>query len=227
MFKRAPKMRAYDAALMDSICEELGAGASLIDITTRRRISRASVLSWVRDIPEAANKYTDARADQADAHADRILALADKLEKNLIDPNAARVILDAMKWSAAKLRPKVYGDRLDVAIESRAELLVLDYGRSGAPRPLLAPSQRMPLITSGDVQDAEIIEAAQPLITERKRIPKRERMKTWSAQRRAKYEANRAKHAALRAALRAQTKAAKAERRPTKRRPTKRRPTKR
>jgi hypothetical protein len=85
----------------------------------------------------------------------------------------------------------------------------------------------MPLITSGDVQDAEIIEAAQPLITERKRIPKRERMKTWSAQRRAKYEANRAKHAALRAALRAQAKAAKAERKPTKRRPTKRRPTKR
>ena len=31
-----------------------------------------------------------------------------------VNPNAARVAIDALKWTASRLLPKRYGDRLDV-----------------------------------------------------------------------------------------------------------------
>ena len=49
-----------------------------------------------------------AREKQADFYADEIITIADT------EPDAAiaRVRIDARKWTASKLRPKVYGDRV-------------------------------------------------------------------------------------------------------------------
>jgi len=54
--------------------------------------------------------YARAREDQADWHADEIVAIAD----TETDAAKARNRIDARKWKAAKLKPKVYGDRVNV-----------------------------------------------------------------------------------------------------------------
>jgi len=50
----------------------------------------------------------------ADADADKIADVAKRVEDGLLDPNAARVAIDAYKWSAGKRRPKRYGEKIEV-----------------------------------------------------------------------------------------------------------------
>ena len=59
--------------------------------------------------------YTRARQDGADALADKIRELAERVERGKLDPNAGRVAIDALKWIASKLKPRSYGDRLELA----------------------------------------------------------------------------------------------------------------
>ena len=52
-----------------------------------------------------------AREKQADFYADEIIGIADD---ESLDPNSRRIMIDARKWAASRLRPKVYGDKLVV-----------------------------------------------------------------------------------------------------------------
>ncbi len=47
--------------------------------------------------------------------ADEIRELAQRVERGKLDPNAGRVAIDALKWIASKLKPRSYGDRLELA----------------------------------------------------------------------------------------------------------------
>ena len=64
---------------------------------------------------EFSEKYARARQDGADALADKIRELAERVETGKLDPNAGRVAIDALKWIASKLKPRAYGDRLELA----------------------------------------------------------------------------------------------------------------
>jgi hypothetical protein len=50
----------------------------------------------------------------ADADADKIADVAQSVIEGGLDPNAARVAIDAYKWSAGKRRPRRYGEKLEV-----------------------------------------------------------------------------------------------------------------
>ena len=65
---------------------------------------------WLIKIEGLTDRYAHARQDQADTLADEITYIAD----TETDYNRARVRIDARKWIAAKLKPKKYGDRIDV-----------------------------------------------------------------------------------------------------------------
>lgn len=66
----------------------------------------------------AASKYTQARIDRADALADQVVNIADT-ENNW---GKARNMIEARKWVAAKLYPKVYSDRLDVHVTETVDI---------------------------------------------------------------------------------------------------------
>lgn len=57
-----------------------------------------------------ADRYARAREEQADHFVDEIITIADEAE----DPQKARLQIDARKWVAGKMRPKKYGDKIDV-----------------------------------------------------------------------------------------------------------------
>lgn len=67
----------------------------------RKTLSRTSLL---------ADKYDCARTDKADMIVDEIVEIADTDP----DPQRARNRIDARKWFSSKLKPKQYGDRIDV-----------------------------------------------------------------------------------------------------------------
>jgi hypothetical protein len=91
--------------------------------------------------------YARAREHRADARADRIDEICDELHRGKLDPNAARVLIDAEKWQAGKEMPKRYGDRVEV--DAKAGLVVVE-----TPTAIKALLEAMPELLSGKVLDA-------------------------------------------------------------------------
>jgi len=116
---------AFSAELADRICEEIANGRSLRAICSDPSMpGKATVFRWLAQEEGFRDQYARAREAQADALADEILDIADDgandtyvdedgRERTNTDVIArSRLRVDARKWIAAKLKPKVYGDKL-------------------------------------------------------------------------------------------------------------------
>ena len=105
----------YTQEIANIICDRLSDGKSLKSICEMEDMpSKATVYNWLDNNKEFLDKYTRAKEDSSDALADDIQDIADKVLDGTYNPNAARVAMDGKKWIAAKLKPKKYGDKLDV-----------------------------------------------------------------------------------------------------------------
>lgn len=105
----------YSREVADTILAQMSEGQSLRSICEQDGYpSERAVRAWaVKDKHGFADAYACAREMQADAHADMIVDAARDVLEGRLDPNAARVAIDALKWTASKLKPKSYGDRLE------------------------------------------------------------------------------------------------------------------
>jgi hypothetical protein len=102
----------YSQELADRICERLASGESLRSICRDDDMpSWPAISKWLSEKPDFAAQYARAREDQAEAHADRIIEIADD---ESIDAHHKRIMVDARKWVASKLKPKRYGDKAEV-----------------------------------------------------------------------------------------------------------------
>jgi hypothetical protein len=108
--------RPFDQEIADEILEAISSGTGLVTFLKSREElpSYPTVMRWIRANPEFAASYAQAREDMADADADKIADVAQAVLEGALDPNAARVAIDAYKWSAGKRRPKRYGEKLEV-----------------------------------------------------------------------------------------------------------------
>jgi hypothetical protein len=84
-----------------------------------------SLASCLRSIPCSFGKFYDglekdnklnesyvrARRHQSEASQSLILKCVTDVLEGRLDPNAARVAIDALKWNAAKLHPAIYADK--------------------------------------------------------------------------------------------------------------------
>ncbi len=98
-------------AQFDIVCARIAKGESLVSICEDKAMpGYSTVTAWLRQdgSGERQAMYAQAREAQADYLADEIVAIADGAG----DPARVRNRVDARKWVAAKLRPRVYGDKL-------------------------------------------------------------------------------------------------------------------
>ena len=114
----------YTDAIAETICARLSNGESLAQICREEDYpSAVTVYAWLHSQPDFLNKYTKAREDQADTNADQILKIADEEPPSYTDEKGRTTLdmtylawqkqrIDARKWTAMKLRPKKYGERL-------------------------------------------------------------------------------------------------------------------
>lgn len=115
--------------LFDEICERIADGESLRSICDDKQMpSRTSVFKWLSNSAELANQYARAREEQADAIFDDVKDIADMAKPE--DVQVARLRIDARKWMAGKLRPKKYGEKLELSGNAEAPLTisVVKYG---------------------------------------------------------------------------------------------------
>ena len=127
--KKASKS-TYTTQMANLICIRLSEGESLKEIVKAEGMpDRATVYRWLLEQPAFCDMYARAREEQADTLADEIIAIADEQPEIIVvtDKKTGAVIehkldgaflqwqknrIDARKWTAMKLKPKKYGDKL-------------------------------------------------------------------------------------------------------------------
>ena len=121
---RLGRPSSYTTEIADEICARLAGGASLTSLCKLPEFpNEDTVYNWLKLFPEFSEKYTRAREAQADTLADQILDISDEKPPLVangdgdprVDPGFVqwqRGRVEARKWTAAKLRPKKYGDKV-------------------------------------------------------------------------------------------------------------------
>jgi hypothetical protein len=120
----------YTEEMADKICERIADGESLKAICEEEGMpSKATVFKWLGQNASFVDKYARAREAQADALFDDILSIADDGRNDWMERRGeedagwvangenirrAQLRIDARKWMAGKLRPKKYGEKLDI-----------------------------------------------------------------------------------------------------------------
>lgn len=94
--------------IYDRICIGIARGKSLRELCDGQKPNIDTIRVWLIEDTAFSAQYARAREHQADYYADEIIEIAD----TETDPAKARNRMDARKWKASKLKPKVYGDRL-------------------------------------------------------------------------------------------------------------------
>lgn len=114
------------------ICIRIAEGESLRKILRDEGMpAQSTVYDWLLRHPDFAEQYTRAREEQADSLADEIIDIADEQPEVIAvtDKKTGALIehkldgaflqwqknrIEARKWTAMKLKPKKYGDRMAV-----------------------------------------------------------------------------------------------------------------
>ena len=119
----------YSQDLVDEICRRLSLGEGLASICRDEGMpAQSQIYVWLNRHPDFQEAYVRAREEQAETHADQIVAIADETPETVpvydkdgnqidIKLDSAYIAwqkqrIDARKWNAAKQRPKKYGDRV-------------------------------------------------------------------------------------------------------------------
>ncbi len=123
------------------VCEHIANGMSLSSIEKLRGMPPSySVIRWLAKGERGDERYSDfsleyahARAASGDAAYEHIRDYERRLQlprlteamvdgkrmmvptPGYLDANVGRTLIDSAKWRASKLKPKVYGDRLELA----------------------------------------------------------------------------------------------------------------
>ena len=105
------------------ILERISEGKSLVYAVKEAKMSYATAMYQLRNNPELQAKYKSCMEERGDYLADELVDLSDEMPPDDLDPslinawvNRQRLRIDARKWSAAKLRPKMWGDKIDVSV---------------------------------------------------------------------------------------------------------------
>lgn len=125
----------YTLKIASAICAELAAGKSLRTVCKAEGMpSAATVFRWLGEHKEFREQYARAKEESADALVEEMNDIADDGTNDWMEAHdkdgacigwklngehvqRSRLRIDTRKWIAAKLKPKKYGDRLELSGE--------------------------------------------------------------------------------------------------------------
>lgn len=123
----------YTKKLADQICEQLAMGRSMRSVAEDKSMPAMSTLfKWLREKPAFSQQYTRAKEESADAMAEELLDISDNgsndwMERHYKDDTVwvtngealqrSKLRVDTRKFLMAKMKPKRYGDHLQLDTE--------------------------------------------------------------------------------------------------------------
>ncbi len=112
---------------IDVILDAIADGTSLRKACSNAEVAPSSFIKAVTEDKELFEHYARARKAQAEWLFDSIGMIEDGTLAGKIDPQAAKVVIEARKWRLAKLHPKEYGEKKQVdMISSDGSMSPLD-----------------------------------------------------------------------------------------------------
>lgn len=122
--KKIGRPSDYTQDLADKICEYIGNGSSMRSICLLESMPEMQTIwRWLREKPSFSEQYNKATVERAEAHNESLLDFGDAAIElaQEVDPKASGAVVQAyklkadnLKWSMSKMKPKKYGDKLDV-----------------------------------------------------------------------------------------------------------------
>jgi hypothetical protein len=139
--------------LLDAICDELSAGKSLNSICRTLGINVGTVRKFVTKEKARMDRMHAARMEGTDAVMDDIRDF-DIIE---MDPNRARVALDALKFYVTRMNPEKYGDKIDLNVRGKLDMgaILIAADKRLAALPSRAPIQLPAIDATAQRVDAE------------------------------------------------------------------------
>lgn len=121
---------SYTPEIGDKICAEIADGKSVRRVCELEGMPhRTTVFRWLREFPEFQKQYTLATEARADAFVEETIDIADDGSNDWMDANEpdnpgyklngehiqrSKLRIDTRKWNAARMKPKKYGDKVDL-----------------------------------------------------------------------------------------------------------------
>lgn len=134
--KKNGRPTIFTPEIGDLICERLSEGESMRTICKADDMPAArTVYYWLRNNPDFLAQYNIAKEESADALIEEMLDIADdgtndymtitkgNYEYNVENrevTNRSKLRVDTRKWIASKLKPKKYGEKVDVTSDGKA-----------------------------------------------------------------------------------------------------------
>jgi hypothetical protein len=124
--KKIGRPTIYSERLAARICAELAMGRSLRTVCKANDMpGLETVFRWLREKPDFREQYAQAKSESADALVEEMIDIADDGTNDFIEiedgvkfnsehVQRSRFRVDTRKWIASKLKPKRYGERLDM-----------------------------------------------------------------------------------------------------------------
>lgn len=110
-----PVWDAFNPAHLDIVFEEIAEGQSMREIAAMfDGLSVNGILRMIDRDDDTSKRYARAKEQMAHYAARRIAEISNDTLKGKHAPDAARVALDGFKWTASKLLPRAYGDKLEL-----------------------------------------------------------------------------------------------------------------
>lgn len=105
---RRPKPDDFQA-LFDLM---VGEACSQAEACRRLKLHAPSVSTAIMADPELRDRYDAVRQARGDAYGERVGDIVDQVIKGKLEPDRARVAIDGLKWTAGRMAPKRWGDKL-------------------------------------------------------------------------------------------------------------------
>ena len=129
----------YSKEMIELVCEYTAQGESLTTMCKRDNMpTKVTIINWLNTYPDFASAFEDAKRAKAESLADEIIDIADDHASvtfydadgnRRVDAGAvahAKLRIDSRKWIASKLKPKVYGDKMQTEVSGSLETMSED-----------------------------------------------------------------------------------------------------
>ena len=163
--KRRWKVLQKDPEFFELVCEKVSGGMAITQFCREHDLKSNLVLTWLKrfkdDDPRKAH-YEAARQARAEYFADRIIEIIDLIQAGTLTPSAARVMIDSLRWLAARLDPHIWGDKLhiDAKVATTTELHLAAVREMAKRVQAGKEAQKLPIDDEEPVEDAEFVDPA-------------------------------------------------------------------
>ena len=107
----------FTEELAKDICARIAEGESVRSIARDNEMPTAStIFKWRLDIDTFSEQYDNAKDIGLEVRAEEIEEIAEEHK----DVQRAKLIIDTKKWNMSKLKPKRFGDKMDVTSDGKA-----------------------------------------------------------------------------------------------------------